>query len=118
MLYYSYPQVVVEEVPDEIALAISISGCNLACKGCHSAETWNPTFGKELTVEAFTALLDHHKHITCVLFYGGEWQPSKLEELFKICKAYNLKISLYTGLNYEEVEPKLLPYLYSIKVGR
>lgn len=33
---YSDAQVVFAEVPDEITLAISISGCPNRCPGCHS----------------------------------------------------------------------------------
>lgn len=119
MLYYSYPQVVVEEVPGEISLALSISGCKLACKGCHSKETWKDTFGSPLTLKALRELLNKHKHLSCVLFYGGEWKEEYLIELFKIVKEeYGLKLCLYTGLNYEEVPKELIPYLDYIKVGR
>lgn len=118
MLYYSYPQVVVEEVPGEIAFAISLSGCQLACKGCHSSETWNPTFGSPIDSSILATLLSKQKHISCVLFYGGEWSPIDLESLFKVCQKANLKICLYTGLELDEVPPNLLPYIHTIKVGR
>jgi len=118
MLYYSYPQIVLQEVPDEIALALSISGCQLGCKGCHSSETFNPTFGSQLTPEILQALISKNKHISCVLFYGGEWNPGELLELFEVVQSNNLKLALYTGLDYEEVPPSLLPPLHYIKVGR
>ena len=34
---YVDAKVVFAEIPDEITLAISISGCPCHCKGCHSA---------------------------------------------------------------------------------
>lgn len=118
MLYYSYPQIVVEEVPGEIAFAISLSGCQQACKGCHSSETWNPTFGSPITPSILSILLQEQKHISCVLFYGGEWSPIELEDLFIVCQSADLKICLYTGLELEEVPINLLPYITIIKVGR
>ena len=117
MLYYSYPQIVMQEVPDEISLALSMSGCNLKCKGCHSADTWNPRFGKPLTKEELIQLIQENKHISCVLFYGGEWQPEYLLELIKIVKQKKLKVCLYTGLEYHQVPRELIEVLDYIKVG-
>ena len=68
---YSHPFVTVQDVPDEIALAISISGCPLRCKGCHSAFTRDPNYGSKLDYESLTKLLNKHKLISCVCFYGG-----------------------------------------------
>ena len=117
MLHYSYPQVVVQEVPDEIALALSISGCPLNCKGCHSSETFKPTFGSPLTPDVLQDLVTKNKHITCVLFYGGEWQPDELVHLLQLVSSSNLKVALYTGLDYREVPQQLLSHLDVIKVG-
>ena len=117
MLYYSYPQVVVREVPGELSLALSISGCPLRCQGCHSAETRNPSFGKPLTTDELKELLHHNQHISCVLFYGGEWDSIYLEELFKVVQLFNKKIALYTGLEEDQVPKNLIPYLHLLKVG-
>ena len=115
MLYYSYPQIVVEEVPGEISLALSISGCPLRCEGCHSTFTYSATYGKILT----TSIIDKHlnRHITCILFYGGEWLPEELLPLFQHCKKLNLKICLYSGSEFNEVPSQLLKYLDYLKVG-
>lgn len=118
MLFYSSPQVVLQEVPGEISLALSISGCPLRCKGCHSAHTRDPEFGHELTVEKLQELISKHKHITCVLFYGGEWNTPYLKELIKVVKKYNLRVCLYTGLELDEIDASLLELLDFIKVGR
>jgi len=45
-LRYSYPQEVFQEIHGELTLALSISGCNLHCKGCHSSETWDQIMGQ------------------------------------------------------------------------
>ena len=116
---YSYPQVVVAEVPDEISLALSISGCPLHCKGCHSSETWDKNFGKELTKERLCNLIKTHKYISCVLFYGGEWELPTLYYMCTVVKSYGLKTALYTGLNdiTSLQEFKLLQVLDYIKYG-
>lgn len=115
---YSYPQIVLQEVPDEISLALSISGCPLRCKGCHSTETYNPEFGQELNLEEINKLLSKHKHITCVLFYGGEWEPENLVKYLKYIKTKNLKTCLYTGFELSFIHKNILNHLDYIKTGR
>jgi anaerobic ribonucleoside-triphosphate reductase activating protein len=118
-MYYSYPQIQFQEVPDEISLSLSISGCNLHCKGCHSKETWNPHFGKELTDDELRRLLNRNKYISCVLFYGGEWVLDELEEKIDLIrKEYpHLKICLYTGRELDYFNEDFLKKLDYIKVG-
>jgi len=118
MLHYSSKQIVLQEVPDEISLALSISGCKLACKGCHSTETWNPKYGSELTENILQDLITRSKYITCVLFYGGEWQEDYLITLLNIVKQNNLKTCLYTGLELNQISNNLLSNLTYIKTGR
>lgn len=120
-LYSSDYQITTQDVLDEIALGISISGCPLHCKGCHSAFTWDSKFGEELTDEKLEKLIVKNKYISCVLFYGGEWKVKRLIELIQIVKKYNLKVCLYTGLMLEEIKqttPELLDIMDYIKVGR
>lgn len=111
---YSNAQVVFQEVPGEISLALSISGCPFKCKGCHSQETWNPAYGEPLDLDK---LLDKYGAlVSCVLFYGGEWHPAELKQHLAKCKQLNLKTCLYTGSN--KPIRALLPYLDFIKIGR
>lgn len=121
MLYSGDYQITTQDVPDEISLAISMSGCPLHCKGCHSSFTWDPTFGVEMTDELLHKLIKKNKYISCVLFWGGEWQLARLLELIEIVKEYKLKVCLYTGLTLNQVKlncPVLLDKLDYIKVGR
>lgn len=113
-MYYSYPQIYLQEVPGEISLGLSISGCNIKCKGCHSTETWDPTFGEHLSPEVFEELLSKHKHITCVLFYGGEWDD-ELVTFLKQAKMKGFKTALYSGLDY--MIDEYVPYLDYYKIG-
>lgn len=116
MLHFSYPQIVLEEVPDEISLALSISGCPLRCFNCHSEETYDPSFGEPLTAVKMYELLNR-KHITCVLFYGGEWKPEQLISLIDIVKKKNLKVCLYTGKLFNDIPKDIISRLNYIKVG-
>ena len=111
---FSNLQIVFQEVPGEISLALSISGCPFKCPGCHSSETWSPVYGEVLDIDV---LLDKYAElITCVVFYGGEWQSVELQENLCKVKARGLKTCLYTGSN--KPIRSLLPHLDFIKVGR
>jgi len=119
MMRYSYPQVVFQEVPDEISLALSISGCDLKCPGCHSQETWDPQFGDPLTDEELRRLIKRNKFISCVLFYGGEWNIEELEHKIDLIRKEfpNLKIALYTGRGLNFFNKDFLKKIDYIKVG-
>jgi anaerobic ribonucleoside-triphosphate reductase activating protein len=96
---FSYPQIALSEVPDEISLTLSISGCPFRCKGCHSKETWDKNWGELLTIDKLNELINKNKHITCVLFYGGEWRKEELKNFIKFVKNKGLKTALYSGMN-------------------
>lgn len=92
------PTIVFQEVPDEISLCFSITGCKIGCKGCHSTELWNKDYGSALTNKAFIAWLKKYQSlISCVIFFGGEWQPHALIEKLLIAKNFGLKTCLYSG---------------------
>ncbi len=115
-LRFATEQVVWQEVPCEVSLAFTISGCPLRCKGCHSSAARNPSAGQLLTPEYFLARLTQYQGlISCVLFLGGEWLPAKLIMLLRIAREQQLKTCLYTG--FEHVAPNLLPYLTYLKTG-
>lgn len=117
-MYYSHPHVSFQEVPDEVSLTLSISGCPLACKGCHSAFTWNPTYGSPLTDNVFQDYLKRYDGlITCVLFYGGEWNLNRLHNLLRQALDVGLKTCLFTGLEYSEITITTLNLLTYIKTG-
>lgn len=118
ILFFSHPQIVLQEVPNEISLALSISGCSLKCEGCHSAFTWKKNYGLELTNDVFIELLNKNQHISCVLFYGGEWKENRLLELIAIAKDYNKKVCLYTGLEMNKVSESLKNAVDYLKTGR
>ncbi|MEE2002338.1 anaerobic ribonucleoside-triphosphate reductase activating protein [Alkalimonas sp. MEB108] len=117
MLRFSIEQVVWQEVPGEVSLAYTITGCTLGCKGCHSTETWDASQGTLLTDEYFEQRLNQYRGlISCVLFLGGEWQSLELERKLKLARRHGLHTCLYTGL--DDIEPKLKAELTYLKTGR
>lgn len=110
------PQVVFQEVPDEVSLAFTITGCPVGCHGCHSQDTWDPGCGFPLTPSVFIDRLDQYQGlITCVLFFGGEWQPKQLIKLLMIAQQYGLKTCLYSGKKH--LPKALTSHLTFLKLG-
>lgn len=116
MLKYLYCKEVFAEVPGEITLGISVSGCTIHCKGCHSRELWEDT-GSPLDIEELQRLLDEHKGISCVLLLGGEHDIDALTELFMYAHK-RVRTAWYCGL---DMIPKdklgVIGYLDFLKVG-
>lgn len=113
---YLYNRVVFAEIPSEISLAISITGCQVRCRGCHSRELWEDK-GTPLTIEELQRLLDANKGITTLLLLGGEHDIDTLIELFQY--AYKkVKTAWYCGL---DMIPKdklgIMQYLDFVKLG-
>ena len=66
MLRYADYDIVFQEIPDEVTLAINLSNCPNHCKGCHSAYLMEDV-GEPLTEESLSTLLGKYgKAITCV----------------------------------------------------
>jgi len=85
------------EIPDEITLAISISGCPIQCKGCHSQYLWEDV-GQELTPEVLSTLLDQHFGVSCICFMGGDQDPAGINLLARWVKANSkVKVAWYSG---------------------
>jgi anaerobic ribonucleoside-triphosphate reductase activating protein len=116
-MYYHQFKIVLQEVPGEISLCFSISGCFLRCDGCHSPQLWKEKSGTLLTKKKFEEYLSRYDGFaTCILFMGGEWHEEKLIELLKIAKHNNYKTCLYTG--EDEISQPILKHLSWVKTGK
>ena len=116
MLKYLYCKEVFQEVPNEISLGISISGCTIRCRGCHSRELWEDK-GTLLTVEEIEKLLQQHQGITCLLLMGGERDIDALIELFQYAHQ-RIKTAWYCGLDMIPKDKRgILQYLNFLKLG-
>ena len=110
MLRYTDYDIVFQEIPDEVTLAINISNCPNRCKGCHSAYLMEDV-GDLLTEESLSALLQK---------YGGDAEPMEVERLARFISSGQafpaVKVGWYSGK--EELPERLdTRYFQYIKLG-
>lgn len=101
MLKYANYDIVFQEVPEEVTLAINITNCPNHCPGCHSKYLWE-NVGKALDESELNRLVSQYETgITCVCFMGGDNEPDKVSELAKKLKNSHkgLKTAWYSGKN-------------------
>ena len=98
MIKYTNAEVVFQEIPDEITLAINLSNCPIHCPDCHSKELWKD-IGTDLTFSELSKLIDNNPGISCVCFMGGDAEPDTITILAELIKAKypNLKVGWYSG---------------------
>jgi anaerobic ribonucleoside-triphosphate reductase activating protein len=93
--YLGY-SIVFQEVPDEVTLAINISGCPHRCEGCHSKYLWEYE-GNYISDDLENLIKKYDGLITCVCFMGGDQNPYELVSLLDIVHKHKLKTALYSG---------------------
>lgn len=119
MLRYSDYDIVFQEIPDEVTLAINLSNCPNRCKGCHSPYLMDDV-GDALTEESLAALLQKYgRAVTCVCFMGGDAEPLEVERLAKYISRQTInpvKVGWYSGKS--ELPAGLdIRYFQYIKLG-
>ena len=109
--------VVFREVPDEITLAINISGCPVKCPGCHSSYLAQ-VIGTPLDKKSLRELIESYPGISCVSFMGGDSDPMFIRELALWVKDNyaGMKTSWYSGRDITHAKP-ILDALDYVKVG-
>ena len=114
--YLGY-SIVFQEVPDEVTLAINISGCPHRCEGCHSTYLWE--YEGDYISNDLNNLIEKYKGlITCVCFMGGDQNQIELLDLLKIVQKHKLKTALYTGLDFlSNLNIRILCNLNYCKLG-
>lgn len=81
MLLFANYDIVFQEFPDEVSLAVNLSGCPCRCPGCHSQYLWD-SVGEPLTLERLLQMADHYGvGITCVGLMGGDADPGEVLRL-------------------------------------
>ena len=114
MVKYYSSNVVFEEIPDEVTLAIEITNCQGHCEGCHSP--WlKEDVGEELTPEKLNELIDANDGITCVCFMGEGNDIVGLLDLALVVARRGLAAALYSGR--PEVEEEFGAIFTYIKEG-
>ena len=100
MLRYADYDIVFQEIPDEVTLAINLSNCPNHCKGCHSPYLME-NVGEPLNENSLSVLLDKYgKAVTCVCFMGGDASPAEVERLAEYLSRQTIapvKVGWYSG---------------------
>ena len=115
MLKFVSYDIVFQEIPDEVTLAVNISGCPNGCPGCRSPYLWRDE-GRPLVPEEVEALLEQYGgSVTCLCFMGGDGAPGEVAALARwLREAYpGLRTAWYSGRSRlpEEVDAGLFDYL-------
>lgn len=118
MVKYLNSEIVFEEIPKEISLAINITNCQNRCPGCHSPYLRND-IGTELNEAELDGLIKASPGISCVLFMGEGNDIRSIEELSQYIhdKYKNLKTALYSGREETLIEPHVWDMFDYVKVG-
>ena len=117
MLKYTDTKVVFAEVPDEITLAINISGCPCNCENCHSPYLAE-NIGERLDFDSLNKIINDNIGVTCISFMGGDASPNDVNSLAKFIrdKYPELKIAWYSGRQELSKDINLQNFDY-IKLG-
>ena len=96
--YYNY-DIVFQEIPNEVTLAVNITNCPNRCKGCHSPHL-QKDIGEELNEERITSFMDKYASaITCLCFMGGDAEPQQVSVLANFVHVHypEIKVAWYSG---------------------
>ncbi|MBR4913431.1 MAG: anaerobic ribonucleoside-triphosphate reductase activating protein [Bacteroidales bacterium] len=112
--YYNY-DIVFQEIPDEVTLAVNLTNCPHRCVGCHSPHL-REDIGDVLNDRTLDSLLKKYgQQITCVCFMGGDGQAKDVETLAKHLRQHSkLKVAWYSGNAMLPRNAQLFDY---VKVG-
>ena len=92
MLKYVNHDIVFQEFPDEVTLAVNLSQCPTACPGCHSMYLWGDE-GERLSLSRLRAMTEEYAgEITCVALMGGDNDP---ESLLLILRRFSFLVSTH-----------------------
>ena len=119
MLRFVNYNIVFQEVPGEVTLAINLSNCPNRCEGCHSPYL-RENVGEILDNDVLLGLLEKYGNaITCVCFMGGDASPQDVEQCSVFLRNQTngrLKIGWYSGKNSFPKECSLQNFDY-LKLG-
>jgi anaerobic ribonucleoside-triphosphate reductase activating protein len=106
MLKIASFDIVFQEIPGEVTLALNLSNCPCHCPGCHSphlAEDIGEPLNEEL-MDGFIAR--YGSMITCVAFMGGDAEPEEVARWAEYSKDRGLKTAWYSGRTIFPREPR------------
>ena len=95
MLKVASFDIVFQEIPGEVTLALNLSNCPCHCPGCHSPHLAED-IGEPLNEELLDGLLARYgSMITCVAFMGGDSEPEEVVRWAEYVRP--LKTAWYSG---------------------
>ncbi|MCR4859043.1 MAG: anaerobic ribonucleoside-triphosphate reductase activating protein [Bacteroidales bacterium] len=108
--------IVLEEIPGRVTLAVEISNCRGSCIGCHSPFL-RQDLGEELTPDIVDRLIADNFGVNCFLLLG---EGKDLEALLGIAdhlrrRHPGIERAVYSGR--AEVEPEIYAAFDYVKVG-
>ena len=104
--------IVFQEIPGEVTLALNLSNCPCHCPGCHSPHLAED-IGKPVTAELLDSLTGRYKGlITCVAFMGGDAEPEEVARMAAYVRP--LKTAWYSGRTIMPKDEKAFDY---VKLG-
>ena len=117
MLKYVDTKIVFAEIPNEITLAINISGCPCNCKGCHSSYLAGDIC-ERLDFDSLNKVINTNTGVTCISFMGGDVNSSNVNILAEFIRAKypELKVAWYSGRQELSEDIELMNFDY-IKLG-
>ena len=102
MLKVASFDIVFQEIPGEVTLALNLSNCPCHCPGCHSPHLAED-IGEEMTESLMNGFLDRYgSMITCVCFMGGDQAPEEVAQWAEYIKSIRnqesgIKTAWYSG---------------------
>ena len=114
--FYNY-DVVFQEIPDEVTLAVNLTGCPVHCPGCHSPHLWKD-IGDPLDEAALRAIhAEYAGEVTCIALMGGDADPAAVERLCAFIKEeMGLRSAWWSGRDALPADSSLSHYDY-VKTG-
>lgn len=122
--YYNY-DIVFQEIPNEVTLAVNITNCPNRCNGCHSPHL-QKDIGEELNEYRIASFMDKYASaITCFCFMGGDADPQQVAVLANFVRVHypGIKVAWYSGCTRlpERFDTKHFQYIklgsYDEKLG-
>jgi anaerobic ribonucleoside-triphosphate reductase activating protein len=97
--------IVFQEIPGEVTLALNLSNCPCHCPGCHSPHLAKD-IGELLNEELLDGLIARYgAMITCVAFMGGDAAPMEVAGWAYYVRKKGLKTAWYSGrTNFPKVD--------------
>ena len=108
--------VVLEEIPDKVTLAVEISNCRGSCPGCHSPFL-KEDLGEELTPAVVDKLIGDNFGMDCFLLLGEGKDKDALLGIAEHLRAHHPGIARAVYSGRPEVEPEIYAAFDYVKVG-